>query len=361
MQRQANDRERMLGRLAAGIGVALLARELLRRRSPVDLRGQVVVITGGSRGLGLAMAEAFVAEGALPVICARNAEDLEDARQRLLAQGAADVLALPADVRDREQVEQMVETTLRHFGRIDIVVNNAGTIMVGPLETQTLADFEDTMATMYWGTVYASLAALPQMRRQGSGRIVNITSIGGKVSVPHLLSYSAAKFAAVGFSEGLRAEVAKDGIEVITVVPGLMRTGSHINAIFKGKHEQEYTWFGLGASMPLLTIEAGEAARQIVAAIMRGDAEVTLGLPAQLLAGFHGLFPGLTSDIMALVNRLLPAPDGDRERHLGRDSETALTESFLTTLGQRAAEKYQPDESDEARDRLVREAPRTGP
>jgi NAD(P)-dependent dehydrogenase (short-subunit alcohol dehydrogenase family) len=358
MQRQGNDLERVLGGLAAGVGIALLARELLRRRAPLDLRGQVVLITGGSRGLGLAMAEEFVAEGALPVICARNADDLEDARQRLLDLGATDVLALPTDVRDREQVEQLIEATLRHFGRIDIVVNNAGTIMVGPLESQTLADFEDTMATMFWGTVYPALAALPHMRRQGSGRIVNITSIGGKVSVPHLMSYSAAKFAAVGFSEGLRAEVAKDGVEVTTVVPGLMRTGSHINAIFKGQHEEEYTWFGLGASVPLLTISADHAARDIVAAIKRGDAEVTLGLPAQLLAGFHGLFPGLTSDIMALVNRLLPAPNGDSERHLGRDSETAVTESFLTTLGQRAAEKYQPEEPD---DRVLGELPRPVP
>ena len=358
MQRQGNDLERVLGGLAAGVGVALLARELLRRRAPLDLRGQVVLITGGSRGLGLAMAEELVAEGALPVICARNADDLADARQRLLELGATDVLAVPADVRDREQVEQLIEATLDHFGRIDIVVNNAGTIMVGPLESQTLVDFEDAMATMFWGTVYPALAALPHMRRQGSGRIVNITSIGGKVSVPHLMSYSAAKFAAVGFSEGLRAEVAKDGVEVTTVVPGLMRTGSHINAIFKGQHEQEYTWFGLGASMPLLTISAEQAARDIVAAIKRGDAEVTLGLPAQLLAGFHGLFPGLTSDIMALVNRLLPDPNGDRERHLGRDSETAVTESFLTTLGKRAAEKFQPEEPD---DRVLRESPRPAP
>jgi len=355
---QGNDRERMLGGLAAGIGLALLARELLRRRSMIDLAGKVVLITGGSRGLGLALAEEVVREGALPVICARSASDLEAARQRLLAQGAADVLAIPTDVREREQVEHLINATVRHFGQIDVVINNAGTIMVGPLESQTLADFEDTMATMFWGTVYPSLTALPYMRRQGGGRIVNITSIGGKVSVPHLLSYSSAKFAAVGFSEGLRAEVAKDGIEVTTVVPGLMRTGSHINAIFKGQHEQEYTWFGLGASTPGLTVSADYAAREIVAALKRGDAEVTIGLPAQLAAGFHGLFPGLTSEIMTLVNRLLPASNGDTQRYLGRDSRTPITESFLTTFGQRAAEHYQPEEPN---DRVLRESPRVVP
>jgi hypothetical protein len=107
-----------------------------------------------------------------------------------------------------------------------------------------------------------------------------------------------------------------------------------------------------------LTISADYAAREIVAAIKRGDAEVTLGLPAQLLARFHGLFPGLTSDIMALVIRLLPEPGGDGERRLGRDSETAVTDSFPTTLGQRAAEEYQPDEPS---DRVLRETPRSGP
>src|SRR5450759_4776995 len=117
-----------------------------------------------------------------------------------------------------------------------------------------VAYFELAMDVMYWGVLYPTLAVLPQMREHKRGRIVNITSIGGKVSIPHLLPYNSAKFAAVGLSEGLRAELAMDGVTVTTIVPGLMRTGSHINAYFKGKQEREYTWFALGASLPVISM-----------------------------------------------------------------------------------------------------------
>src|SRR5437763_6066124 len=109
----------------------------------------------------------------------------------------------------------MVDEVAKRFGRIDVLVNNAGIIQVGPVENMTITDFENAMAVMFWGPVYATLATLPYMRQHGDGRIVNITSIGGKVSVPHLVPYSCAKFAAVALSEGLRAELASTGIRVV--------------------------------------------------------------------------------------------------------------------------------------------------
>ena len=124
----------------------------------------------------------------------------------------------------------MIDAVSRHYGHIDILVNNAGEIMVSPFENLTTADFERAMAVMFWGTLYTTLAVLPSMKARGQGRIVNVTSIGGKVSVPHLLSYSCAKAAAVAFSNGLRNEVRQFGIDVTTIIPGLMRTGSHVNA-----------------------------------------------------------------------------------------------------------------------------------
>jgi NAD(P)-dependent dehydrogenase (short-subunit alcohol dehydrogenase family) len=307
----------------------------------IDLRGQVVVITGSSRGLGFALAQEFARKGARLVICARNERDLERARRALVDLGA-EVLAVPCDVGERAQAQRLIDEATVRFGRVDVLVNNAGTIMVGPLEVQTLADFEEAMASMFWSTVYTSLAVLPQMRQRKSGRIVNITSIGGKVSVPHLLPYGAAKFAAIGFSEGLHAEVAKDGVKVVTVVPGLMRTGSPINAIFKGKHQQEYSWFSLGDSLPVTSMSARRAARQIVRATRQGRPEVMLSLQAQAAARLHGLFPGTASAVLGVVNRFLPASGGvGQERRLGKESETRVTQSFLTTLGQRAARRYQ--------------------
>jgi short-subunit dehydrogenase len=322
----------------AGVGVGLAGWKLCQRvRSGQSVAGRVVLITGSSRGLGLALAEEFAAQGARLVICARDQRELETARARLAAHGA-EVLAVTCDVTVQEDVQSLVNEATARFGHIDVLVNNAGVIQVGPLEAQTLTDFQEAMDVMFWGTVYPTLAVLPQMRQRGSGHVANITSIGGKVSVPHLLPYSCAKFAAVGFSEGLRAEMARHGIKVTTVVPGLMRTGSHLNAYFKGKNEDEFTWFSLGATLPVAAMSARRAARRIVAAIRRGQAELILTPQAKALAMIHGVAPGTTADLLGVVNRVLPqAEGGDRNRHLGRESETPLTRSPLTALGRKAA------------------------
>ncbi len=334
------------GAAAAGVGVALaglgvglagvaLWRRLGLRREQV--RGQVVLITGSSRGLGLALAQEFASLGARLVICARDASELELARAQLARTGA-EVLAVPCDLTVSSEVDRLVRQARERFGRIDILINNAGVIQVGPLSAQTLTDFQEAMDVMFWGVVYPTLAVLPEMLARRGGRIANITSIGGKVAVPHLLPYDCAKFAAVGFSEGLRAELARDGIKVTTVVPGLMRTGSHLNAYFKGNNQSEYTWFSLGATLPAVSMDAHRAARKIVRAVRAGRAEIILSPQANLLAMFHGLFPGTTADILGLVNRALPTGSA-QERHTGKESETPVSRSFVTSLGRRAAEK----------------------
>lgn len=321
---------------AAGAGLYLLARRL---RPTYSFRDRVVLITGGSRGLGLVLARCLADEGAYLAICARDEEELSRAQDDLRQRGAR-VLTVPCDITDRAEVEEMVRSVTSHLGRVDVLINNAGVIQVGPLETMTLDDYEEAMRTHYWGPLHAILGVLPQMKERGQGRIVNITSIGGKVSVPHLLPYSASKFALVGLSEGLRAELAQEGIVVTTVCPGLMRTGSPPNADFKGQHRAEYAWFAISDSLPFFSMSAERAARQIVEACRRGEAEVVLGLPAQAAVAFHGLFPGLTADILALVNRLLPGPGGvGTARVKGKESASTLAPSVLTAPTDRAARR----------------------
>jgi NAD(P)-dependent dehydrogenase (short-subunit alcohol dehydrogenase family) len=254
---------RPMGWLAGASLAALAARAIARRAGLMDLTGARVLITGGSRGLGLVLAREFSRHGARMAVCARDAEVLDRARAELEARGVP-VLALPCDLTDRDQVSRMVSEIADRFGGIDVLVNNAGIIQVGPLDSMTLEDFEGAMAANFWSAVYTTLAVLPVMRRQGSGRIVNVASIGGKISVPHLLPYSASKFALVGFSEGLRAEMSREGIVVTTVCPGLMRTGSPRNVIFKGRHRAEYAWFAIADALPGLTMSAERAARKIV-------------------------------------------------------------------------------------------------
>ena len=336
MNQQRNE---LLPLLAVGAGI-WTAWTALRSRRRYNLEDKVVLITGGTRGLGLALAREFTREGARIVICGRDKATLERA-QRDLAARRDRTLAIPCDVTDQQQVSHLVRTVHQRWRRIDVVVNNAGTITVGPMEVMTQADYDEAMNLHFWAPLYTILAALPGMRERREGRIVNIASVGGKISVPHLLPYSASKFALVGLSEGLHAELARDGIYVTTVCPGLMRTGSPQNAQFKGQHRNEYAWFSISDSLPFLSMDARRAARQIVTACKQGRAEVILSLPAQLAVTFHALFPGLTASILAAVNQLLPAPGGiGSARATGKESASMLSPSVLTTLGERAAQNF---------------------
>jgi NAD(P)-dependent dehydrogenase (short-subunit alcohol dehydrogenase family) len=327
------------GRLLALGALGLLGWRALRSLRVEELDGRVVLITGGSRGLGLLMAREFASRGCRVAICARDTEELEAAVTDLRDHGA-NVLAIPCDVADRTQVADMVEWVTTRFGRIDILVNNASIIQAGPLSAMTVEDFEDAMGVNFWASVYTTLEVLPQMRRRGEGRIVNITSIGGKVAVPHLLPYDCAKFATVGFSEGLRSELAKDGISVTTIVPGLMRTGSPVNAFFKGDAAKEFTWFSLSSATPVTTMSARRAARRIVEAARRREAEVTLSWQAKLLRLTHDLFPGTVTDVLGLVNRVLPEAEHPTPNVRGMKLSTAVSPSLVTTPMNRAARAY---------------------
>ncbi|HEY7065451.1 MAG TPA: SDR family oxidoreductase [Chloroflexota bacterium] len=315
---------------AAGIGLGMLAREALLRRREADLRGQVALVTGGSRGLGYLLAREFGRQGCRLAICARDAAELERAGADLAAQGF-EVFAAPCDVGDRDEVAGLVAAATGRFGRVDILVNNAGVIQAGPIDSQTEDDFREAMDVMFWGVLYPTLAVLPQMRARRSGRIVNVTSVGGKVAAPHLVPYDCAKFAAVALLEGLRAELAREGITVTTIAPGLMRTVSALNAIFKGPKRAEFTAFTILGTMPFISMDAERAARQIVEATRCGEAERILGLPANLLARCHSLFPGTTADVLGVVNRVLPHGD-DTARARGMELHEQVRSPLLDQL-----------------------------
>jgi NAD(P)-dependent dehydrogenase (short-subunit alcohol dehydrogenase family) len=322
--------------LAVG-GAAVLARSAFRRLNAYSFEGKSVLITGGSRGLGLVLARQFAQERARVTICARDEQELARAREDLLKL-SAEVFTVQCDVTNNDEVQQMMRAVEERFGRIDVLVNNAGIIQVGPLEVMTFADFEQAMKSHFWGPLQTILAVLPGMRERGEGRIVNVASIGGKISVPHLVPYSASKFALVGLSEGLRAELRKDGILVTTVCPGLMRTGSPRNAEFKGRHREEYAWFSISDALPLTSISAERAAGKIVEACRHGDAELVISVQAKLAVLFHGIFPGLTTDILGMVNELLPAAGGiGASKVKGKESMSAWSPSWLTLLNERAA------------------------
>ena len=326
----------LLGAVGGAAATLAVARGL-RNRHGIEFEGRVVVITGGSRGLGLVLARQLAAQGARLCLLARDPEELERARQQLPPE--TEVLVVRCDVRRRADVRAAMAQVLERWTAVDVLINNAGVIQVGPLEHMTHEDFENAMATHFWGPLHLMYEVLPAMRRRGFGRIVNISSIGGKIAVPHLAPYCASKFALVGLSDSVRSELSQHGIRVTTVCPGLMRTGGPWNATMKGQHDAEYAWFAISDSMPGLSMSAERAAHQIIEACRFGDPEIVLTLPANLAVMANNTMPSVVAAITALANRMLPKPTGPEGDRLlkGRDVDTSEIPSFATALTDRAA------------------------
>ncbi len=319
--------------LAAAAGGIGLVRQMISWRRQAQLKGQVVLITGGSRGLGLQLAHAFGSLGCRIAICGRDTETLARA-QELLAAENIEVFAQPCDITQPSAVVQLVAQVTQHYGQIDILVNNAvSSITVGPIEATTLADFEAAHAVLFWGVVYPTLAVLPQMRQRRSGRIVTIASVGGKVSVPRMLPYSCAKFAATAFTEGLRAELVGTGIKATTIAPGAISTRAHLHAEYVGEPTAEFARFTYSELLPGVSMSPQRVARQIVRATANGTSERIISLPALFLARCAGLFPGTLADILGALNRPGPRPDtSEATRAEGIEIEGAVKDPLLQRL-----------------------------
>ncbi|MFH9347732.1 SDR family NAD(P)-dependent oxidoreductase [Kitasatospora sp. NPDC017646] len=218
-------------------------------------------------------------------------------------------------------------------------------MQVGPVSAMHEQDFRRAHELMTRAPLRLVQAVLPAMRARGAGSIVMISSIGGRIPAPHLLPYVAAKFALTGLSEGLAAELAPYGIRVTTVLPGLMRTGSHTAAEFAGQADREYAWFATAASMPLVSMDARRAARRIVRAAETGRRELVLTPLAKAAVLAHGAAPATTNRLLSLTARVLPSAGGAPEhgvpgvRAASRHRPGGPVHR-LTALGRRAARAH---------------------
>lgn len=304
------------------------------------MKGRTALVTGGSRGLGLLIAEELVRRGARIAICARDGDELERARARLAAQGG-DVIALRADLERPSDLRMLTQKVRDAFGEIDVLINNAGVMEVGPASEMTEASFERAMSVHFWAPLQLMRDVIPDMRAKRRGLIVNISSIGGIVSVPHMLPYCASKFALTGLSEGMHAELAADGIRVTTVCPGLMRTGSVRHVWFRGQREKEMSLFSLLAALPLFSMDARRAARKIVEASLRGRPHLVLTWQAKLAGRVHGIAPGFANRLLGWANRALPAEDLQRRQAKpGSVIRAKALPSWIAAVNERAAARY---------------------
>ena len=319
--------------LAAGaVGLALAA----RYRARYTFEHKVVVVTGGSRGLGLVLARELASRGASLGLMARDAIELARARRSIDSDSL--VQLLPADVTDPAQVEQAFSTMIRRFGRIDVVINNAGQILSAPFDDTSSEDFKALLDVHFWGTLNVSRAALPHLARHGEGRIINICSIGSRVPIPHLSAYCASKYAQAGLSAVMAGELRAKGIRVTTVLPGLMRTGSHLQAWFKGERPTEFALFSLVGGAPGTSMSAERAARLILAAGARGQADAVIPFTYRQLSKLASMVPNTTIASLAAVNEMLP---GTRTRFATQGKHLTLPKLVkgVTALNERAADR----------------------
>ena len=252
-----------------------------------SIAGNVVLITGASRGIGQALAKALAAEGCRLGLLARDGAKVSE----LAAQLGADSLALVADVTDRTAVRAAVAALEARFGRIDVLVNNAGVGLTGVIADLDPEALERVFRVNVTGSLHAIQAVLPGMRARRSGHIVNISSILGKVAVPQTAGYAATKFALQAISDGLRVEEAPSGIAVTVICPGSTETDFRDNEVRAGSL--------LVTERPRVgAVTAERVAAQIVSAIRRRPREV-------ITTGFGRLLNVLDSAAPALLDRIL--------------------------------------------------------
>jgi NADP-dependent 3-hydroxy acid dehydrogenase YdfG len=292
----------------AAAGTMWAARAWLRSRRWIDFTDRVVVITGASSGFGLIQARQVAEQGAIVVLAARHAEQLEAAAEAVYAEGAREVLPIPTDVAKQDEAQRLIETTVARYGRIDVLINTAGLMLVGAEPTLTLDDLHNLMNVNFWGAVYTTRATLPHMRKAQFGRIANVSSIGGRSAAPHMQPYTISKFALTGFTKSLRPEARRDNIYVTGIYPTVMRTGGHRHAWFKGDQEAEYSWFSLGDVLPGIATSVEAAARKALRAIQGGDPEAIIGLGARLRLAIDALAPNWSAELIDLLELAFPAP-----------------------------------------------------
>jgi NAD(P)-dependent dehydrogenase (short-subunit alcohol dehydrogenase family) len=324
-------------KLTHTLRVARATCKLLLGSSSYSFKDKVVLVTGGSRGLGLVLSRQLVEQGARLALCARDEAELQRAAAELRGRGGT-ILTYAGDVSVQEQAQGAVAATVAHFGRLDVLINDAGIIQVGPVQHMQLEDFRSALGVHFWGPLHTMFAAIPHLRTAGGGRIMNIASIGGKIPIPQLAPYCASKFALVGLSSALRSELLRENILVTTVCPWLMRTGSHYNAQFKGQNKPTFTEFAIADGLPGLSMNVERAARQMLRACQRGRAELIVAPQARILYRLSTLMPETFAAALALVNQLMPGPIGPEGNvtHTGWESETSWAPSLLTRLADQA-------------------------
>jgi short-subunit dehydrogenase len=256
----------------------------------MELLGKVTVITGGSMGIGEALAKLFVEQGANVVLLSRDSSRAEEARTRI---GFPErTAAFACDVRHSEEIDRVIVLTLHHFARIDIWINNAGHGLLDSVSQMDMAACHDMFESNFFGAVSAMQKVIPIMQQQGGGAIINISSVAGHIPLPFHAAYSATKFALNAIGKGARVELKKDGIQVLTVCPGYVQTAFSQNAA-RGSELKKVR------PNSVRGITAERVAHATLQGYLKGKREVVVPWTMHIPVKLYQLFPGLVEWAMA--------------------------------------------------------------
>ena len=258
----------------------------------LGLSDKVAIITGGSDGIGKAAALSMAQEGASVVIVARRPDVLEEAAQDIKTATEGQVLPISADVTDPASARSIVERTLNQYGRLDILVNNAGTSMAKAFEEVSHEDWEYDFDLKVWGAVRLIQESIPEMRKVGGGRIINVTNLGGRTPGPASMPTSISRAAGIAITKGLSKDLAKDNILVSTVCIGLIKSGQHQKR-YDARIQNEpdlsvdafYDQLAVGRSVPLGRVGEPEEAGDVIAFLASERASYLTGIAVNLDGG----------------------------------------------------------------------------
>ena len=259
----------------------------------MDMTGKVVVVTGASMGIGESIAKMFAAHGANVVLAARDAARLEAARARIGSTGAT---AVPCDVTKRDDLSRLLATTLTQFGRIDVWVNNAGHGLMDSVVQMDLGECRRMFETNLFAVIQAMQLVAPVMQKQGSGAIINISSVAGYITVPYMVAYGATKRALNAITRGARMELEKSGVHVINVCPGYIATDFAQNAV-KGKERYR---LGMAARTG---ITPDQVARAVLRAYQKNKREIVVPWKDRIFIVLYQLAPGIVEGMMRRMLR----------------------------------------------------------
>jgi short-subunit dehydrogenase len=259
-----------------------------------ELRGKVVVVTGASMGIGEEIARIFAERGANVVLLSRDAARAEAARGRI--GNAERTLALACDVRNREEIDRVLGLTVHHFQRIDVWINNAGHGILDSVAGVNMTASRETFDTNFFGAVEAMQAVIPVMQQQGSGTIINVSSVAGHIPIPFHAMYSATKFAMNAIGKAARIELKDSGINLLTVCPGYVRTDFSANAV-KGKELKQVR------PTRVRGITAERVARAVLRGYLKQKREVVVPWTMHPVIKIYQLFPGLVEWSMVKMAR----------------------------------------------------------